>query len=144
MFVDHFRQIVPLYMVKHYVKPGITGLAQIKGFRGDTSIEARIHEDIEYIENWSFWLDLMILLKTPLKAFNKNEKYVNAKGEEGVVEEPELPTPIVDEPIFSDPVAPMADNEGKDGEQVSIFESDLEQKVAATTTETNEEKENNE
>ena len=144
VFVDHFRQIVPLYMVKHYVKPGITGLAQIKGFRGDTSIEARIHEDIEYIENWSFWLDLMILLKTPLKAFNKNEKYVNAKGEEGVVEEPELPTPIVDEPLFSDPVAPMADNAGKDGEQVSIFESELEQKDVATTTEINEEKENNE
>lgn len=101
VFVDHFRQIVPLYMIKHYVKPGITGLAQIKGFRGDTSIEARIHEDIEYIENWSFWLDIAILLKTPLKAFNKNEKYVNSKGEEGVVEEPELPTPIPEEPFFT-------------------------------------------
>ena len=101
VFVDHFRQIVPLYMIKHYVKPGITGLAQIKGFRGDTSIEARIHEDIEYIENWSFWLDIMILLKTPLKAFNKNEQYVNSKGEEGAVEEPELPTPITEEPFFT-------------------------------------------
>ena len=63
-------------MIKHYVKPGITGLAQIKGFRGDTSIEARIHEDIAYIENWSIMLDIYVLLKTPLKAFNKNEKYV--------------------------------------------------------------------
>ncbi len=75
LFVNHFKEIVPLYMVKHYVKPGITGLAQIKGFRGDTSIEARIHEDISYIENWSLMLDLYILMQTPLKAINKNEKY---------------------------------------------------------------------
>ena len=75
VFVQHFKEIVPLYMIKHYVKPGITGLAQIKGFRGDTSIEARIHEDISYIENWSLMLDLYILFKTPLKAINKNEKY---------------------------------------------------------------------
>ena len=83
VFVEHFKEIVPLYMVKHYVKPGITGLAQIKGFRGDTSIEARIHEDIEYIENWSFMLDLYVLFKTPFKALNKNEKYVEASGEDG-------------------------------------------------------------
>ncbi len=78
VFVDHFKENVPLYMVKHYVKPGMTGLAQIKGFRGDTSIEARIHEDIQYIENWSIGLDIYILLKTPLKAINKNERYVDA------------------------------------------------------------------
>lgn len=82
VFVEHFKQIVPLYMVKHYVKPGITGLAQIKGYRGDTSIEARIKEDIDYIENWSLMLDIYVLLKTPLKAFNKNEKYVSAKDDE--------------------------------------------------------------
>ena len=72
-------------MVKHYVKPGITGLAQIKGLRGDTSIEARIREDIDYIENWSLMLDILILLKTPFKAFNKNEKYVgkNEKTKKG-------------------------------------------------------------
>ncbi len=75
VFVEHFKAVIPLYMVKHYVKPGITGLAQIKGLRGDTSVEARIKEDIEYIENWSLWLDIVILLKTPFKAFNKNEKY---------------------------------------------------------------------
>ncbi len=79
VFVEHFKEEIPLYMVKHYVKPGITGLAQIKGLRGDTSVEDRIHEDIEYIEHWSLWLDIMILLKTPFKAFNKNEKYVEAK-----------------------------------------------------------------
>ncbi len=78
VFVEHFKEIVPLYMIKHYVKPGITGLAQIKGFRGDTSIEARIHEDIEYIENWSLILDFYVLLKTPLKAINKSERFVNA------------------------------------------------------------------
>jgi hypothetical protein len=78
VFVEHFKENVPLYMIKHYVKPGMTGLAQIKGFRGDTSIEARIHEDIQYIENWSIGLDIYILLKTPLKAINKNERYVDA------------------------------------------------------------------
>lgn len=88
VFVEHFKEIVPLYMIKHYVKPGLTGLAQIKGFRGDTSIEARIHEDIEYIENWSIWLDLYVLFKTPLKAINKNEKYVKP-GEEAVEEKPD-------------------------------------------------------
>ena len=78
VFVDHFKDNIPLYMIKHYVKPGMTGLAQIKGFRGDTSIEARIHEDIAYIENWSLGLDVSILLQTPFKAFNKNERYVDA------------------------------------------------------------------
>ena len=75
VFVNRFKNTVPLYMVKHYVKPGITGLAQIKGLRGDTSIEARINEDIKYIEGWSVALDIEILLKTPFKAFNRNEKY---------------------------------------------------------------------
>lgn len=74
-FVEHFRTVIPLYMVKHYVKPGLTGLAQVKGLRGDTSVEDRIHEDIAYIENWTFGLDLAILLKTPFKAFNKSEKF---------------------------------------------------------------------
>ncbi len=74
-YVDYFKDRVPLYMVKHYVKPGITGLAQINGFRGDTSIEERIHADISYLENWSIGLDIYILLKTPFKAFNKNERY---------------------------------------------------------------------
>ena len=75
-FVEYFKNDVPLYMVKHYVKPGMTGLAQVKGLRGDTSIEDRIQADIAYIENWSFWLDILILVKTPFVAFNKNEKYV--------------------------------------------------------------------
>ena len=81
VFVEQFKETIPLYMVKHYVKPGMTGLAQIKGLRGDTSVEDRIHEDIEYIENWTFWMDIYILLKTPMKAVNKNEKYVEAPVE---------------------------------------------------------------
>ncbi|MBQ3017095.1 MAG: undecaprenyl-phosphate glucose phosphotransferase [Clostridia bacterium] len=75
-YVEKFRDTVPLYMIKHYVKPGITGLAQIKGLRGDTSLEERIQKDIYYIENWSIWLDIGILIKTPFKAFNKYEQYV--------------------------------------------------------------------
>ena len=74
-FVEEFKQTIPLYMVKHYVKPGMTGLAQIKGLRGDTSVEKRIREDIEYIENWTLGMDLAILFATPFKAFNKNEMY---------------------------------------------------------------------
>jgi hypothetical protein len=89
-FVEQFKKYIPLYMVKHYVKPGITGLAQIKGLRGDTSVEDRIHEDIFYIEQWSIWLDLYILLKTPLKAFNKNEKYVPAQDDKAEPSYPEL------------------------------------------------------
>ena len=94
-YVEHFRETVPLYMIKHYVKPGMTGLAQIRGLRGDTSIEDRIQADIEYIENWTLGLDIAILLKTPLKAINKQERYVkdDGKGTVEVVEmrEPEAP-----------------------------------------------------
>lgn len=75
-FVDQYSKTVPLYMVKHLVKPGITGLAQIYGYRGDTSIEKRIELDIKYIENWSLFNDLKILFITPFKMFNRNEKYV--------------------------------------------------------------------
>ena len=75
-FVERYSKTVPLYMVKHQVKPGITGLAQIYGFRGDTSIEGRIEMDIKYIENWSMFNDIKILFLTPFKMFNRNEKYV--------------------------------------------------------------------
>ena len=80
-FVDEFRKDIPLYMIKHYLKPGLTGLAQIKGLRGDTSVVDRIHEDIDYIENWTLWLDFYILFMTPFRAFNKNEVYVNPAKE---------------------------------------------------------------
>lgn len=66
-FVDQFKENVPKYMVKHQVKPGITGWAQIHGCRGDTSIKKRIKYDIEYVENWHMGLDLAIMIKTTLK-----------------------------------------------------------------------------
>ena len=57
-FVEQFQETIPLYMLKHLVRPGITGWAQVNGYRGDTSIEERIKHDIWYIEHWSVWLDL--------------------------------------------------------------------------------------
>ena len=75
-FVNEFKNEIPLYMVKHQVKPGITGLAQINGFRGDTSIKKRIEFDIQYIENWSILMDISILFKTAFKGFKNNEKLV--------------------------------------------------------------------
>ncbi|MGN0177079.1 MAG: undecaprenyl-phosphate glucose phosphotransferase [Methanobrevibacter sp.] len=66
-FVDQFKEKVPKYMVKHQVKPGLTGWAQIHGCRGDTSIKKRIEYDIEYVENWHMGLDLAIMIKTALK-----------------------------------------------------------------------------
>lgn len=63
-FVEQFRDEIPLYMIRHMVKPGMTGLAQINGLRGDTSIKKRIECDIAYIENWTIWLDIRILLRT--------------------------------------------------------------------------------
>lgn len=66
-FVDQFKETIPKYMVKHQVKPGITGWAQIHGCRGDTSIHKRIEYDIEYVENWHMGLDLAIMIKTAVK-----------------------------------------------------------------------------
>ncbi len=60
-------------MIKHQVKPGMTGLAQVNGYRGDTSIEKRIEFDIHYIENWSYFLDLSILMKTVFCFMNKEK-----------------------------------------------------------------------
>ena len=63
-FVEQFKEEIPLYMVKHQVKPGITGWAQVNGYRGDTSIKKRIELDLWYIDNWSPLLDLRILFMT--------------------------------------------------------------------------------
>ncbi|ALB44136.1 undecaprenyl-phosphate glucose phosphotransferase [Clostridium beijerinckii] len=73
-FVENFKNEIPLYMVKHQVKPGITGLAQVNGYRGDTSIKKRIEFDIHYIENWNILMDISILFKTAFKGFKNNEK----------------------------------------------------------------------
>ena len=72
-FVDKFKEEIPRYMIKHQVRPGITGWAQINGYRGDTSIRKRIEYDLFYIENWTFSLDIKILFLTVFKGFvNKN------------------------------------------------------------------------
>lgn len=66
MFVEEFRKSIPGYMHKHLVKGGITGWAQINGWRGDTDLEKRIEFDLFYINRWSIWLDLKIIFATPL------------------------------------------------------------------------------
>lgn len=72
-FVEKFREEIPRYMVKHQVRPGMTGWAQINGYRGDTSIKRRIEHDLYYIENWTIGLDIKILFLTIFKGFiNKN------------------------------------------------------------------------
>lgn len=72
-FVNQFRDEIPKYMVKHHIRPGLTGWAQASGLRGDTSIEQRINFDIYYIENWSFSFDMKIIFKTIYNGFvNKN------------------------------------------------------------------------
>lgn len=72
-FVEKFRAEIPRYMVKHQVRPGITGWAQVNGYRGDTSIRKRIEHDIYYIENWTMGFDFRILFLTIFKGFiNKN------------------------------------------------------------------------
>ena len=72
-FVEKFREEIPRYMVKHQVRPGLTGWAQINGYRGDTSIKKRIEYDLYYIENWTMGLDIKILFLTFFKGFvNKN------------------------------------------------------------------------
>lgn len=73
-YVESFKDKIPMYMIRHQVKPGITGLAQINGFRGDTSIVKRIEFDVQYIENWSVFLDISILLKTAVSGFINKEK----------------------------------------------------------------------
>lgn len=79
-FVETFKDEIPLYMVKHQVKPGITGLAQIKGYRGDTSIKKRIQYDIYYIENWNILMDITILLQTAFKGFKNSEKLATSSS----------------------------------------------------------------
>ncbi len=73
LFVEKFREEIPRYMIKHQVRPGITGWAQVNGYRGDTSIKKRIEYDLYYIENWSMAFDIKILFLTFFRGFiNKN------------------------------------------------------------------------
>ncbi len=68
-FVEEFRNKVPSYMLRHKIKAGMTGWAQVNGWRGDTSLEKRIEHDLYYIQNWSMGFDLRILLMTLWKGF---------------------------------------------------------------------------
>lgn len=74
-YVEKFKDEIPKYMVKHQVRPGITGWAQVNGWRGDTSIEKRIECDIYYIENWSLTLDIKIVFLTVFKGFVNTNAY---------------------------------------------------------------------
>ena len=72
-FVEKFKEEIPHYMIKHQVRPGLTGWAQINGLRGDTSIQKRIEYDLYYIENWTLGFDFKIILLTFVRGFiNKN------------------------------------------------------------------------
>lgn len=76
---EYYRKLIPGYMLRHKVKPGITGLAQINGFRGETKtldkMAMRVRHDIEYIRHWSLWLDLKIIFLTVFKGFVSPNAY---------------------------------------------------------------------
>ena len=72
--MDHFKEEIPQYLLRQKVRPGMTGWAQVNGFRGDTSIEERVRLDLWYINHWCLRLDLKILLKTAFGGFVNEEK----------------------------------------------------------------------
>ncbi len=75
VFVEQFSEEYRKYMLRHKVKPGMTGWAQINGFRGHTSLRKRLVYDLYYVKNWSFWLDLWILLRTPWQIVKGKNAY---------------------------------------------------------------------
>ena len=75
VFVDQFKHEIDCYMKKHLVKAGITGWAQINGWRGDTCIKTRLDYDLYYIQHWSLWFDLKIILLTFWKGFVHDNAY---------------------------------------------------------------------
>ena len=75
VFIEEFRRRIPRYMMRHMVQAGMTGWAQVHGWRGNTQIEKRIQYDLYYIENWSLWLDLKILLLTFVRGFADRNAY---------------------------------------------------------------------
>lgn len=74
-FVEKFKEEIPRYMIKHQVRPGLTGWAQVNGYRGDTSIEKRIEYDLYYIENWTMSFDIRIMFMTIFKGFINPNAY---------------------------------------------------------------------
>jgi len=75
VFVEQLKDEIPSYMQKHMVKAGITGWAQVNGWRGDTDLRRRIEHDLYYIDNWSLWLDLKIIFLTIFKGFVHENAY---------------------------------------------------------------------
>lgn len=74
-FVEKFKDEIPGYMQKHMVKAGITGWAQVNGWRGDTCVKTRVEYDLYYIENWSLWFDIKIIIMTFFKGFMHKNAY---------------------------------------------------------------------
>ena len=74
-YVEKFKEEIPRYMIKHQVRPGLTGWAQVNGYRGDTSIRKRIEYDIYYIENWSMSFDFKIMFLTIFRGFINENAY---------------------------------------------------------------------
>jgi len=74
-FIERFRHQIPRYMLRHQVKAGITGWAQVHGLRGRTSLLKRVRHDLYYIDNWSFGLDMLILLMTPFRGLVNRNAY---------------------------------------------------------------------
>jgi putative colanic acid biosynthesis UDP-glucose lipid carrier transferase len=76
---EQYRQLVENYMIRHKVKPGISGLAQVNGYRGEVDtldkMEKRVHYDIAYIQSWSLWLDIKIIFRTIFKGFIGENAY---------------------------------------------------------------------
>ncbi len=75
VFIENFRHEIPGYMLRHKMKSGITGWAQVNGWRGNTSLEKRIQYDLYYIQNWSLWLDAKIMAMTLVKGFGHENAY---------------------------------------------------------------------
>jgi exopolysaccharide biosynthesis polyprenyl glycosylphosphotransferase len=75
LFVEKFKEEIPRYMIKHQVRPGLTGWAQINGLRGDTSIEKRVEYDLFYIENWTMGFDIKIMFLTLFRGFINDNAY---------------------------------------------------------------------
>jgi exopolysaccharide biosynthesis polyprenyl glycosylphosphotransferase len=102
-FVEQFKAEIPRYNDRHRVPVGLTGLAQVHGLRGDTSIDERARLDNHYIETWSLWRDVVIVIQT-VSAVVRN--MFNRNGETSRVETPVLCMPRVDEPHAIDPAFP--------------------------------------
>ena len=75
--IEEFRKTIPKYMLRHKVKAGMTGWAQVHGWRGNTSLANRIRYDLDYIENWSLWRDVKILYLTILGGFRDDRRKRN-------------------------------------------------------------------